>query len=89
MLLFQLAFQEKEVSVSKCVCCSAEEIEKAIKEILHALNVWLVALGFQQQFVRSVWLRNHCSCISFQRLIYTQEYTIGTSETVLIREVSL
>ena len=25
----------------------------------------------------------------FQRLICTQEYTIGTSETVLIREVSL
>ena len=28
-------------------------------------------------------------CLLFQRLICTQEYTIGTSETVLIREVSL
>ena len=27
--------------------------------------------------------------VSFQRLICTQKYTIGTSETVLIREVSL
>ena len=35
------------------------------------------------------WAKKMCSVSLFQRLICSQKYTIGTSETVLIREVSL